>query len=240
MLGQFLEVSIAADAPADGLTFYRSLGFEELGVIEVLAEPYAAVWDGRVAIGLHARGFDTPALTFVRPELKSYLRAFRHAGVELDFKHLKEDEFHQAGIVDPNGQRVVLNEARTYSPSVWRPAAVPACGELVEYSIATASLDESMAFWRRLGLETVAEASEPHRWIRLAGNGLVLGLHEAVFDAGLTFRANNFEARCEYLRALGQRVSPRAPVAVDTHRSATLATPYALGIYLVGETAEHD
>ncbi len=236
MLGQFLEVSITVDAPAESLAFYRSLGFEELGVIEVLAEPYAAVWDGRVAVGMHARRFEGPALTFVRPDLKSYLRAFRHAGVEIEFMHLSEDEFHQAGLVDPNGQLVVLNEARTYSPALWQRSAVPACGELVEYSVPTVSLEKSADFWQRLGLDVVAEGAHPHRWMRLDGNGLVLGLHEAPpFDAGLTFRANNFEARCAYLRALGQQLSTRAPVAVDTRSAATLATPDPLAIYLVGE-----
>lgn len=235
MLGQFLEVSITVDSPAEGLEVFRTLGFQELAAIEVLAEPYTAVWDGSVAIGLHGRGLDGPALTFVRPGLESYLRAFRHAGVGLAFTHLAEDEFHRAGLTDPNGQTVVLNEARTYSPAVWRPEAVPACGELLEYSLATSSFDESLAFWQRLGLEVVAAGEQPHRWSRLGGNGLVLGLHDARFEPGLTFRANNFEARCEYLRALGQKLSAHAPVAVDTHRAAALALPYPLAIYLVDE-----
>lgn len=241
MLGQFLEVSIGVDEPAAALAFLRALGFQELDVIEVLGEPYAAIWDGRVAIGLHARAraIDGPALTFVRPELVSYRHAFRHAAIELDFSHLDEDEFHQAGITDPNGQMIVLNEARTYSPAVWQPEAVPACGELIEYSLATASFDESLEYWQRLGLGVVAEGTEPHAWKRLSGNGLVIGLHDSPrFAPGLTFRANSFEARSEYLRALGQRLSPNAPVAVDTRRSATVETPFALAIYLVGETDE--
>lgn len=237
MLGQFLEVSIGVDSPVQGIEFFRSLGFQELHALDVLAEPYAAVWDGGIAVGLHGAGLEGPTLTFVRPELESYRRAFRHAGIELEFTQLSADEFHRAGLADPNGQLVVLNEARTYSRSVWQPEAVPACGELVEYSLATQALDESAAFWRRLGLAVVAEGAEPHRWCRLAGNGLVLGLHDAPrFEPGLTFRAHSFEARCEYLQALGQRLSTRAPVAVDTALSATLATPWPLAIYLVGET----
>lgn len=239
MLGRFLEISINADSPAEGLELFRSLGFRELAASDVLRAPYAAVWDGRIAIGLHARDCDGPALTFVRPELESYLHAFRHAGIELAFARLAEDQFHQIGIGDPNGQLLVLNEARTYSPAVWRPESVPACGELLEYSLATAAFDASIAFWRRLGLDVLAGGEQPHRWTRLGGHGLVLGLHEtARFEAGLTFRTGNFDARCEYLQALGRRLRNEAPVAVDAGRSATLEIPYPLAIYLVEEPPE--
>lgn len=239
MLGQFLEVSVPVESLAAALEPLRALGFRELETSEVLETPYAAVWDGHVAIGLHAREGEDSTLTFVRPELEPYLRAFRRAGVELTFSHLAEDEFHQAGLADPNGQRVVLNEARTYSPADWKPEAVPACGELLEYSLSTDSLEDSLAFWQRIGLEVLREGVEPHRWARLGGNGLVLGLHECSrFDAGLTFRAASYDARCEFLRALGLRLFSRAPVAVDTPRGATLSLPIPLAIYLVDEPAE--
>lgn len=237
MLGQFLEVSVPVDAPDEALGQLRALGFVELETIERAGAPYAVVWDGRATIGLHAGDDTVPTLTFVRRDLEAYLHAFRRGGVELAFTRLAEDEFHQAGIDDPNGQRIVLNEARTFSPGVWQPELVPACGELVEYSLATGVLDESVAFWERIGLAVAESGEAPHRWARLTGNGLALGLHErAAFAPGLTFRAASFDARCDYLRALGLTVSPGAPVALDTEQAATLATPFPLAIYLVGET----
>lgn len=236
MLGQFLEVSIGVESPAESLELFRSLGFQELVTLEVMEPPYAVVWDGRIAIGLHAsrEDGDAPVLTFVRPELQTYLRAFRRAGVEPAFARLGADEFHRAAFEAPDGQRLVLYEARTFSEAARLPETVPACGDLLEFSLPAASLEAALAFWERLGLEPVAGGEQPHRWSRLAGSGLVLGLHEAAhFAPGLTFRAGNFEARCEYLRALGRKLRPRAPVAVDARRAATLVLPCPLAIYLL-------
>lgn len=236
MLGEFLEISVSVAAPGDTLEQLAPLGFVELETIELDGAPVAVVWDGRVALGLYAGDAGAPTLTFVRRDLESYLYAFRRGGFELAFTQLAEDEFHQAGLDDPNGQRIVLNEARTFSPAVWQPGTVPACGELVEYSIATGALDDSIAFWERIGLAVAARGETPHRWARVTGNGLTLGLHErARFEPGLTFRAASFDARCEYLRALGRTLTPGAPVAVDTGQAATLATAMPLAFYLVGD-----
>ena len=74
MLGQFLEFSVAARPLAASFEFYRSLGFASIPVGDTLRDPYLALFDGDVAIGLHDRDAAGPA-AHVRPAAASRLRA---------------------------------------------------------------------------------------------------------------------------------------------------------------------
>lgn len=233
MLGQFLEFSLAADSLADAFEFYCALGFQPVTVGDQLEDPYVALHDGGVAIGLHARAQSGPRLTFVRPQLRDYVRGLRRIGVELEHAALADDEFNHVVFSDPNGQQVALLEARTFTPGEWNRQNVRACGEFLEYSVPTHSIERSRAFWETLGLAPVATGPAPHPWLRLAGRGLVLGLHEAGFKPGLSFQAVELDARLEYLRA--RRVDARAgsPIAEHGRESATLPCPGGGSIYLV-------
>ena len=69
MSARFLEIGLHAPDILASLDFYRRLGFTEASVGETWSHPYAAVSDGRIALGLHALDFASPSLTFVQPEL---------------------------------------------------------------------------------------------------------------------------------------------------------------------------
>jgi len=234
MLGQLLEFSITASPVASALEFYRSLGFRELPVGDILSGPYAALWDGAITLGLQEREFDSPTPTFVRPDLKNYLRAFRHLGIELQFAELADDRFHEAGFLDPNGQLFMLVEARTFSPAgTWNRSDVSACGEFLELSLSTHSIDDSAAFWESVGLRPVAQGDEPHEWVRMQGHGLALGFHQtAPFRSGLTFRSDSLDARVQYLKAKGIELRRGAPVASDSD-AVTLVTADGTAIYML-------
>lgn len=239
MLGQLLEFSMTARPIAPALEFCRSLGFEDLQTGDFLDTPHAAVWDGTMCLGLHDKEFDSPALTFVRPDLGDYLRGLRRLGIELAFSQLADDEFNQAGFLDPNRQLVVLVEARTFSPAVWDDERIAACGEFLEYSLATHSTEESQAFWERLGLVVIASGDAPHDWVRMQGHGLVLGLHRTTaFHSALSFKAASLDARVQYLQAKGLRLRRGTALSLDRRASATLLGPLETPIFMFGE-GEH-
>jgi hypothetical protein len=234
MLGQFLEVSIPAHPVSTALEFYRSLGFRELPTGDILPWPYAPVWDGAATIGLQEVELGGPVLTFVRPELKAYVHGLRRAGVEFEYNQLADDQFNQAAFTDPNGQLVLLLEARTFSPATWEQSNVTACGEFLEYSIATHSVADSAAFWAPLGFEVVDEGAQPHPWVRMSGRGLTVGFHQATqFPAGLSFRSPDLQARVQYLKAKGVDLRRKAPMAPDSSHTATLQGPAGLPLYLL-------
>jgi hypothetical protein len=197
-----------------------------------------AVWDGTATVGLHDRALDEPALTFVRPGLGDYLRGLRHLGVEIEYQHLGEHEFNEAGFRDPNDHLIVMLEARTFSPGVWHPGRVAACGKLIEYGMATHSLEGSRSFWEKLGFVCTAEGDEPHPWARLAGHGLTLGLHQTTaFRTALCYASHPLEGRIEYLKAKGLDVRFGTPLRPAKRASACLRGPGDALIFMLDEVA---
>lgn len=238
MVGQFLEFSVAAQPLATSFEFYRSLGFTSLPVSDVLPHPYLVFFDGQVAIGLHDREQPDLRLTFVRPNVRDYLRALRHVGVAADYTHLAADEFHRVGFRDPTEQPLELIEARTFPPGDWNRQNVSACGRFIEYSLPTAALEATSAFWQALGFVTKDSGVAPHPWQRLEGHGLTVGLHQAHFKPGLTFRAPHLGARLEYLRAKGIASRSGNPLATHEQQAATLVTPEGTAFYLFDVAAD--
>ncbi|HEY5566399.1 MAG TPA: hypothetical protein VIM81_04045 [Gammaproteobacteria bacterium] len=236
MLGQLLEFAIHTQPSAAALGFYEQLGFHSLSISDVRGGPYAAVSDGALTLGLTAEEIEGPVPIFVRPDLKPHLRGLRRLGVRFDFTELADDEFNRAGFRDPNGRPVMLVEARTSSPAPRARTEVFACGEFLEWTVATHSLAESESFWAGLGLTRIAAGASPHAWLRMAGRGLVVGFHESLrLAAGLSFRAPDLHARMEYLQAKNVRVIPGAPVAPPGTNAATLIAPERTPFYLVEE-----
>ena len=232
MLGQFLEYSVAARPLAASFEFFESLGFKSIPVSDTLPDPYVVCFDGAIAVGLHDRAQLGSRLTFVRPGLRDYVRPLRRLGVELTHEHLRDNEFNSVGFTDPGGQEAVLVEARTFPPGGWDAQNVAICGKLFEISLPATDLDESSRFWQALGLATVASGEAPHRWQRLSGRGLTLGLHETHCLPGLSFRCQHLLARLEYLVAKGRTARSGTPIADRAQPSATLSGPEGTQLYL--------
>lgn len=238
MLGQFLEYSAAARPLADSFEFYGVLGFASLPVGDVLTHPYLVLFDGAVAVGLHDREQEGPQLTFVRPDLRDYVRPLRRLGIEFSHERLRDSEFNSVAFSDPGGQGIALIEARTFPPAERQERHVSVCGTLLEISLPAADLAESTSFWQTLGLVPVDSGELPHRWQRLAGRGLTLGLHETHCRPGLSFRCKDLAARVEFLRAKGLGPRPGNPLADRGQPAATLTAPDGTALYLMESGAQ--
>ena len=241
MLGSFLEIGIDTDDIAETYAAFQSLGFSTVTPNDVRGDGYAVVSDGNVYFGLYDGDGDDATLTFVRPELAQYVRALRRQDVEIEFARLGDQEFHELGFRDPDGQRIMLVEARTFSPVLADECSPSVCGTWLEFSVAVRSLEASREFWTRLGLQVVAEGDEPHPWCRLAAMGLTLGLHETTaFAAGPCFTATQLDARIEFLRAKGFSVERRAPHLPRSRPSTAITLGRAATLYVTADPTEAD
>jgi hypothetical protein len=233
MLGQLLEFAVHAPRTVATLEIYEALGFQSLPVAEIPGAPFAAMWDGRATIGLHDAEIDGIMPTFARPDLEAHSRDLRRLGIEPELEELGADRFNRVAFRDPNGCLVTLVEARTFSPAPRANAHVCALGAFLEWSVATSSVEESEVFWTSLGLTRAAASDAPHRSVRLAGHGLVVGFHEVGARAnGLTYSAPSLAARIEYLAAKHVRVTRNAPFAPSSSEAATVVMPGKAVIYL--------
>jgi len=114
-LGNFLEFSVRTPDVLESLGFYKMLGFTELEIGDVRPHKYAVVSDGVLCIGLHDYEFDSPAVTFVQPDLAKHARSMSDHGFDFNLMHLNEDEFNELGFTDRDGHQLTMVEARTFS-----------------------------------------------------------------------------------------------------------------------------
>jgi catechol 2,3-dioxygenase-like lactoylglutathione lyase family enzyme len=240
VLGRFLEVSIHAPDVAASLAYYESLGFVQLPVGDTWKHAYGVVSDGRIVLGLHSYPFDSPALTFVQAGLAAHAPRLRELGIEFAFAKLGEEQFHELGILDPDGQMVTLLEARTWSPS----GAVLAHGDSLlghfeEVALPVTDLVRTRAFWESLGGVAFAGAGATLRRTGVLASGLALGLYEHPLPApALVFTCLEHDARIERLRAAGHVPESRLPRGLDRRDAALLRAPEGTPLLLLREVGE--
>lgn len=227
MLGRFLEIGIQTPDIRASVEFYERLGFTQAHTGDIWPHPYGVLTDGRVHLGLHQRRLDSPALTFVRPDIAGQLGALERAGVEVSSADIGGEAFHQVGFCDPAGQAVRLLEARTYSPADRSAGETSLCGPFAWLSLPAVDFEPVRGFWERLGLLAQEERERPFAHLPLRGAGLELALHRPRFfpQPLLVFRDADMAARIARLRELGIGPLERPPRGLDVSANALLPAP---------------
>ncbi len=206
MLGQLLEISIATGDVSESLSFFESLGFRSLAVGDTFSHHYAVVTDGTVFIGLHAKQFDSPALTYTRTGIAKLVRDFQQNGIEFIFSEIRDDVFNEAHFLSPEGLLLRLFEARTFSPP-FEYLEPSLCGHFSELRLPTVDFDASVDFWESSGFVCLERADDPEPEAALTSDGLNLGLRDArhVRYPVLVFQHEEMPGRLEAIRDKGFR-----------------------------------
>lgn len=169
---RFLELSLPTDDVAESLAFYRALGFTELLTGDIRRHPYAAVTDGRIALGLHGGQLEAPALSFVQAGTARWAGQLAAAGFELAFQRLGVEDFHECGLMAPGGGLVVLMEAPTFSGQQLGDVPAPLPGRSRHIGLGGPATPDCEDFWALAGL--AADPDDPAEGLVLAGPGLRL------------------------------------------------------------------
>jgi predicted lactoylglutathione lyase len=233
LIGRFLELSVKTDDILVSIEFYERLGFRQLQVGETWSHPYAVLSDGRIHIGLHVYEFESPALTFVLPELASKLPHIERQGITFAFRKLAADEFNEAGFIAPDNQMLTLLEARTYSPASFDGTDFSLLGRLSEWSLPVHDLDRAVTVWESLGFRLAALYAEPHPRALLSGEDIAIGLHErpALRRPALCYTCPHLDSAMGTLLEQGMHMdTERSPV--DEGPSFQLMSPEGLRILL--------
>ncbi|MGH8495542.1 MAG: hypothetical protein ACREVN_05355 [Gammaproteobacteria bacterium] len=227
MLGRFLELSVQTGDIRASVEFYESLGFRQCLAGETWSHPYAVMSDGRLFVGLHEYAFDSPALTFVRPDLSAHLPELERRGVLFEFRKTGEDTFNEAGFLDPDGHMIALLEARTYSPPAFDDRDFSLIGRFRAYALPVRDLEPTLDFWHRLGAETAQSESQPYPCADMGAGGARFELHQTrdFRQASLLF-ADDDAALSDRLRHKGMELPEDAT-------GASLVTPEGLRIRIV-------
>ncbi len=227
MIGRFHEVSVYAPDPAGSLAFYERLGFGQVTTGEAFPYPYAAIGDGRLAIGLHGRELpQSPLLAFVLPELRDELVTLERHGIEILERRLGDDVFNEASF-EVAGQAIRLLEARTHSPPPFGPGETSRLGWFEEFALPVADVKRAEAAWERLGFVPAEEGDDPYPHIGLTSDTLNVALLRtgSLPAPALVFTDADMPERIAKLAAAGFEFARRLPGQLDAARHALLVAP---------------
>lgn len=204
-IGRFLEYSVPTDDIQASLDFYQRLGFTELNVNDVRTHYYAVVTDGRIAVGLHAEGFDEPTLSFILPDIAKQIDVLASMGHELAFVELGIDRFHEAGLCSPDGHLLRFMEARTFSPPPSDDCSATVIGHSTEIALRCADYPTAIAFWEIADFVTENDpvaAVDQRDVMTLLAPGIVLGLRpgERGREPALRFAPDDMNATLDALK----------------------------------------
>ncbi len=179
VLGRFLEFSVRTPQILESLHFYKTLGFAELEIGDMITHKYAVVSDGELNIGLHDHEFDAPSITFVQPDLAKHARSMTDHGFDFKFMQLDEDTFNQIGFADRDGHMVTMLEARTFNASE-DAENDSACGSWFELTLPVRESLRAAQFWAPIAPTLLEMREEPTTHMRFEANGVPLGLSESI------------------------------------------------------------
>ena len=178
-IGRFLEFSVHAPDILESLRFYKSLGFIELKINDVWKHKYAVVSDGEINIGLHSRELDSPAISFVQPDLAKRAVSMADHGFEFTVMKLSEEAFNELGFADRDGNMITMLEARTFQASddVDQDSL---CGNFFELTLPVRDGLRAARFWAPIAPALLEMREEPTLHMRFDASGLPLGLSESI------------------------------------------------------------
>ncbi|HEX4025582.1 MAG TPA: hypothetical protein VHX52_12905 [Steroidobacteraceae bacterium] len=239
MFGRFLEVAIGTPDILASVQFYERLGFGQLITGDAWPHRYGVLGDGRIYLGLHECSLPSPAPVFVLPGLEAAQARLRAAGMEPELARFSPDELHRVRLRDPGANPVVLQEARTFSPTPPESGAQSLCGYFLHLSLPQSDFSRARAFWERGGFVALPEEDEPYAHMPLTSDQLDLAFHQRrSFDAPLlVFECADVEAAGARLAERDVTLSADRPRGVDPARNIMLEAPEGTVLLLVAAAA---
>ena len=228
-IGHFLELSVSTDDIRESADFWTRFGLAPAVTGDIWSHRYAVFTDGSLFVGLHEYAFESPAFTFVRPDLAVCLPSLAGAGLDFVFAKTSDDEFNEAGFRDPDGHMVALLEARTFSEPPAPPQ--PPAGPFAHFALTTPDIGGRLDFWAGLGFA----ASEANGRGDVAGHGLAIALETGPpgRPPDVVFAADAVTDARERVIAAGLAAGPLRALSPDTE-GFELVSPEGLRLRVAG------
>ena len=225
MPGRFHEISVATADIRASIEFYEGLGFWQAPTGDAWQHPYGVITDGRLVLGLH-QAPDFAALTFIHPDVTQAAEWLRGMGVQLLRRRTEPEVFNRIEFADPDGQRIRMVAARTFSPADV-PQRTSACGYFAHYGMPARDPTATAAFWEPLGFVAMPAAEGPYPHQDLTSDGIDLALHSPRLLSAptLVFCEEDMAQRIVKLRQAGVAFAGSLPRGLAPEANALLEAP---------------
>jgi hypothetical protein len=156
-------------------------------------------------------------------------------GITIETRNTSEDTFNEIGFRDPDGQGVIVLEARTYSPVTRPPEETSLCGYFTEYSMPGSDFEAARQFWEPLGFVATEEPDAPYAHLPLTSDHLDIAFHRPRIQDRpmLVFRDANMRERLARIRALGVKETGELPRGLPAAANALIEAPEGTPLLLL-------
>jgi catechol 2,3-dioxygenase-like lactoylglutathione lyase family enzyme len=178
-----------------------------------------------MVLGLHAVP-DVAALTFIHPDVRAAADSLTDTGVHLALRQTDPERFNQIEFADPDGQRIRMVAARTFSPAD-APERTSACGYFAHYSLPARDFAATAAFWESLGFVALPQGDDPYPHQDLTSDGIDLALHSPRLlpAPALVFCEEDMPQRISRLKEAGVRFAHSPPRGLAPTQNVLLEAP---------------
>jgi hypothetical protein len=171
----------------------------------------------------------------VRPGIAKQAAAFKSRGIELELLRAGDEVFNEIAFRSPDGQRVAVLEARTFSPVTRQASDTSLCGYFTELSIPTTDFEAARRFWEPLGFVATEESATPYLHLSLTSDHLNLAFHRprTFDDCLLVFSDPDMATRIARLRSMNLKLSADLPKGLSSATNALLCAPEGTALLLL-------
>ena len=226
MPGRFHEISVATVDIRASIDFYERLGFWQAPTGDAWPHPYGVVTDGRLVLGLHEVP-DFAAITFIHQDVPKIAATLDDTGVQLALRQTDPEVFNRIEFADPEGQKIRMVAARTFSPADGAPDQVSACGYFAHYSMPARDMAAAGAFWEPLGFVAMPQIEDPYPHQSLTSDGIDLALHSPRLlpAPALVFCEEHMAEKITHLREAGIATQVALPRGLAPGANAMFEAP---------------
>ncbi|MFZ0391123.1 MAG: VOC family protein [Calditrichia bacterium] len=192
-LGSYSQVLLSVSDIQASLNFYQQLGLQQIDGRTGGPNPWVLLTEGNNSIMLSQNDFPSPALTYYADNMLERVKYFQKNSITFSDLSWKDEKLQNAVLHDPNrfGITLIAFDPSRF-PSV-QDTTARAGLKLMEISIPTAEMDESVNFWKKLGFSVVAERDAPNRIVQVSDGMQHLAFLQtkSFSEPALTFAAEN-------------------------------------------------
>ena len=219
LLGNISALTIATPDLETSLQFYQKLGFKEVMRMD-FPFPWIQITDDALLIMLRKADEPYLALTYYSANADKIAADVESRGIQFISKPRDTDMVKRylfqspdglnvslVGIPDgfsgPSGKTMLTMEQQDYfKPENYTNKTAGMFGELAH---PVADLNESIAFWEKIGFKPLSKFASPYPWAILTDGLAVVGLHQTTNYTypAITFFASDMKDKIEKLRAQG-------------------------------------
>lgn len=206
-LGKIVQITIGGVNLEDSLPFYEKLGFK---IVAQLDDPFPWVQltDGLILITLNEDNMPYTGLTYFADDMADRVKALEEKGIVFEMKTVKEKEFFDAVLLDPEMNTIKLINYDI--SSIYQPEGQSnvVCGEFGELSILCEDVPKALEFYKKLGFHVLQENLSGAPWVSLHDGLMGIGLYstEAInhyfSSPAITYNSPDMALRIQKMREM--------------------------------------